>query len=325
MTLKTLTRDDWLYLRRQSIGASEAAAACGESPYLSELELYARKLGMMPDPDLGSIEHVRWGNLLEPAIVEETCRRLELRPLGIEESAERLGGSPDVEIVGALEGRQLFLRSIPHPYMTATLDGIAIDGDGALVSIEAKNTSAWRLEDWQDGGSPGHYQIQVVHQLAVAAPISRGILAGLVGGNALKIAPAMRREDAPIAALIEVERAFWKRVQSAQPPKADGSASSASALKALHPDDNGESITLPLEMIALHEELSQLEDEAKQRSKKIESLRVLLREALGSNTYGILPNGQGRYSYKTQTRVERTQPASKSRVLRFSKAKGKTQ
>jgi YqaJ-like viral recombinase domain len=46
MTLKTLTRDDWLDIRRQSIGASEAAAACGESPYLSELELYARKLGI---------------------------------------------------------------------------------------------------------------------------------------------------------------------------------------------------------------------------------------------------------------------------------------
>ncbi len=321
MTLQNITREQWLAIRRQSIGASEAAAACGFSPHLSELELFARKVGMMPDQDLSDVEHVRWGNLLEPAIVAETCARLKLRPLDLAEAAERIAQSDQTEIVGALEGRQLFLRSRPHPHMTATLDGLAVDESGALVSIEAKNTAAWRLEDWQDGGSPGHYQIQVIHQLAVAGAVSRGVLAGLVGGNSLKIAPAMKREDAPIAALVDIEREFWERVKANKPPKADGSPSSANALKALHPDDDGSTIELPIEMIALHEELSQLQDEVKKADKRADELRVLLREAIGSATYGRLANGQGQYSYRTQTRPEHTVPASKFRVLKFSKGK----
>lgn len=321
MTLQHITREDWLDMRRQSIGASEAAAAIGWSPYLSELELYARKIGAMPDQDLSDVEHVRWGNLLEPAIVAETCARLKLRPLDLEEAAERISASDQTEIVGALEGRQIFLRSRPHPHMTATLDGLAVDQAGELVSIEAKNTSAWKHEEWEDWGSPEHYQVQVIHQLAVAVAVSRGILAGLVGGNALKIAPAILRHDSRIPTVIELEAAFWQRVKACKPPRADGSPSASNALKGLHPNDNGQTIELPLEMIAVHEELSQLQEEINEREKRAKELLVLVRESLGSSTYGLLPNGQGQYSYKTQTRPERTVPASKFRVLRFSKGK----
>jgi len=34
-----MSREDWLKVRKQGIGASDAAAACGISPYQSQLEL----------------------------------------------------------------------------------------------------------------------------------------------------------------------------------------------------------------------------------------------------------------------------------------------
>ena len=321
MTLQTLSREAWLDLRQQSIGASEAAAACGESPYLSPLELYARKVGRISDPDLSDVEHVRWGNLLEPAIVSETCTRLKLRLLPIEEAAERLADKPEVEILGAVEGRQLFMRSRLNAHMTATLDGVAVDRTGELVSIEAKNAASWKAEEWESGQSPPHYQLQVAHQLAVVSSLSRGVLAGLVGGNKLQIAPAIERTAAPIAALTAIEAEFWRRVLEGRPPSADGSASSLAALKALHPDDNGASVTLPLEFAALHEERAQLQAEIKERESRLESLNICVRDALKDATFGVLPNGLGTYSLKTQQRAEHIVAASKFRVLRFSKGK----
>lgn len=320
MTLTTLTRDAWLEGRRFSIGASEAAAVCGESPWLSPLELFARKLGRMPDPDLSDVEHVKWGNLLEPAIVQETADRLKLRLLSVAEGAERLQ-SPDVDIVGAVEGRQLFLRSHAHPWMVATLDGLAVDEAGDLVSIEAKNTSYWQREDWEDGEAPVHYLLQVAHQLAVAAPVKRGVLAGLVGGNKLRIVPPIAREAAPIDALVELEADFWRRLQTGEAPEVDGSPSSARALKALHPDDNGESVVLPYEFVAMREEIAALEVETKEREERIEALKLKIREAIGDATFGVLPNGAGTYSLKTQERAEHVVRASKFRTLRFTKGK----
>lgn len=322
MTLTTLTRDAWLEGRKFSIGASEAAAVCGESPWLSPLELFARKLGKMPDPDLSDVEHVRWGNLLEPAIVAETADRLKLRLLSVAESAERLE-SPEVEIVGAVEGRQLFLRSHSCPWMVATLDGLAIDEAGALVSIEAKNTSYWQREDWEGGEAPVHYLLQVAHQLAVAAPVARGVLAGLVGGNKLRIVPPIERAAAPIEELRALEADFWRRLQTGEPPRADHTESSLRALKALHPDDNGESVTLPLEFAAMREEIARLEVENREREERIDALKIQIREAIGSATFGVLPDGSGTYSLKTQERGKRVVKASKFRTLRFSKGKSK--
>lgn len=40
---KDLPRDDWLAVRQQGIGSSDAAAAVGLNPYKSQLELWLEK------------------------------------------------------------------------------------------------------------------------------------------------------------------------------------------------------------------------------------------------------------------------------------------
>ena len=62
--------------RKNGVGCSELLAALGKDPRCSRVELYKRKVGELPEPDLSDIERVRWGNLLEDVIRQEGARRL---------------------------------------------------------------------------------------------------------------------------------------------------------------------------------------------------------------------------------------------------------
>ena len=42
---KNMTQSEWLEVRRQGIGSSDCAAACGLNPYMSMLELWMIKTG----------------------------------------------------------------------------------------------------------------------------------------------------------------------------------------------------------------------------------------------------------------------------------------
>ena len=56
---KDMPREEWLEWRRGGIGGSDAAVIVGLNPYGSLIELYADKMGMMPDKE--DIEAMRIG------------------------------------------------------------------------------------------------------------------------------------------------------------------------------------------------------------------------------------------------------------------------
>ena len=71
ISTKELPREDWLAVRKQGIGSSDAAAAVGLNPYKSQLELWLEKTGRdtgLPktDPD-DEDSPMYWGNVLEPS------------------------------------------------------------------------------------------------------------------------------------------------------------------------------------------------------------------------------------------------------------------
>lgn len=74
---KDLSHEDWLQVRKQGIGSSDAAAACGIHPYLSMLELWMIKTGRMSsDIDASNNNGIEgysplyWGNTLEPMVAK---------------------------------------------------------------------------------------------------------------------------------------------------------------------------------------------------------------------------------------------------------------
>ncbi len=76
---QTLSRDEWLDVRKRGIGGSDAGAAVGLNPYQSRLALWLNKTGRdagMPSIDPHDDSHpAYWGNLLEPIVAAHYSRR----------------------------------------------------------------------------------------------------------------------------------------------------------------------------------------------------------------------------------------------------------
>src|ERR1039457_6424021 len=70
-----MSRDDWLKVRQQGIGSSDASAAIGICPFKSPLTLWMEKTGRVIQPDLAEIEAVYFGALLEPLVAAEYAKR----------------------------------------------------------------------------------------------------------------------------------------------------------------------------------------------------------------------------------------------------------
>ena len=76
---KAMPREDWLEVRKQGIGSSDAAAAVGLNPYQSQLELWMIKTGRdanLPKPDPNDeTSPMYWGTILEPIVANHYVKR----------------------------------------------------------------------------------------------------------------------------------------------------------------------------------------------------------------------------------------------------------
>ena len=61
-------RAEWLAGRTNGIGASEAAATIGISPFMSTYELWEEKTGKRGSKDLSGNPVIEYGNRIEPAM-----------------------------------------------------------------------------------------------------------------------------------------------------------------------------------------------------------------------------------------------------------------
>ena len=211
---KDLSREDWLQVRRQGIGSSDAAAACGIHPYLSMLELWMIKTGRMSsdiDESIEGYSPLYWGNTLEPMVAKYY--------------QEHTGNK--VRRVNAI---------LQHPdpdkhFMLANLD-YAITGSDEVQVLECKTAGEHGAKLWKQG-VPLYVTCQVQHQLAVTGKQAAHICVLLCGHEA-KIYK-VERDERLIASIMEHEHLFWQYVQADTPPTPDHSESAARALKQLYP------------------------------------------------------------------------------------------
>ena len=148
------TEAEWLQLRMNGIGGSEAAAIIGKSPWCSNVELWRRKTGRATAPDISNNEAVRFGHESEPLI----------RGLFALNYADKY----EVEYGGAFD----MVRHPEHPFIFATLDGrLTEKATGRKGVFEAKSTTIVRSMQkekwWHDGKPciPDQYYCQVIWQL----------------------------------------------------------------------------------------------------------------------------------------------------------------
>ncbi|MGC9386444.1 MAG: YqaJ viral recombinase family protein [Hydrogenovibrio sp.] len=236
----------WLKYRNQGIGSSDAATACGLNPYKSQLELWMEKTGRIApqQTDLKDDSPLVWGTILEPIVAEHYAKRTGRK----------------VRRVNSI------LQHSEHPWMLANIDREVV-GDPEVQVLECKTAGVFSAKHWENG-VPEYIQLQVQHQLAVTGQAAADV-AVLIGGQKLEIFRVERNDDL-IRQLIQLESAFWHRVQTDTPPPVDASASAASALQKLYPNDNNDALDLTddsdandafEELVAVRAQLSDLTDQ----------------------------------------------------------------
>ena len=274
VSTKGMNREQWLKVRKQGIGASDAAAAVGLNPYQSPLELWMIKTGrdgLLPAPDPDDIHTpLYWGNLLEPKVAEAYAKATGNKVRRVNAVLQH----PDAD----------------KPWMLANLD-YSVVGNPEVQILECKTTGLNGARLWADG-VPEYIQCQVQHQLAVTGKQAADV-AVLICGQELQV-HRIERDDAVIKQLIELERAFWHQVESDTPPDADGSDSADQALRALYPHDDGETLDL-IEDTALNGDFSEMLDIRERLARLAERearLKQRIQQRMGDAARAYFIDGQ---------------------------------
>lgn len=264
-------RDEWLAIRKKGIGSSDAAAAVGLNPYKSQLELWLEKTGKdqaLPkiDPEDES-SPTYWGSLLEPIVAAHYTKRTGNR----------------VRRINAV------LQHPSEPWMMANIDR-EIMGDGTVQILECKTAGLNGARLWKEG-VPEYVQLQVMHQLAVTGK-SAADVAVLICGQELQV-HRIGRDEQMIAHLIELERAFWRYVQTEQAPPADGSESADRALRCLYPHDSGMSLNLSgeLELSAAFSDLVLVRQTLTDNLKREADLKQRIQQRMGDASKAVFESG----------------------------------
>ena len=149
-------REEWLKARINGIGASEAAAIVGMSPYKSNVELWEEKTGRRKAPDISDKPYVQYGKEAEK----------HLRALFALDYPQY---QVDYDEFGMIRNNK------DCPWAFATLDGeLSEMGDEKPMRLikrkgilEIKTTEIMRAGQWDEWNDriPQHYYIQVIHQL----------------------------------------------------------------------------------------------------------------------------------------------------------------
>ena len=212
---KQLDYQAWLEVRKQGIGSSDAAAACGLNPYMSMLELWMIKTGRVQqniEDESSGHAPLYWGKQLEPLVAEYYSMHTNNK----------------VRRVNAV---------LQHPdpdkaFMLANLD-YAVVGNEDVQILECKTAGEYGAKLWKLG-VPLYVLCQVQHQLAVTGKKAAHICV-LICGHETRIFKVTRSESV-IQHIINAERYFWECVENDTPPEADASESAAKALQLLYPE-----------------------------------------------------------------------------------------
>lgn len=262
VSTESMSREEWLMWRRKGIGGSDASIVCGLNKYKSPVELWMDKLGMLDPTEAG--ESAYWGNILEPIVREEFTKRTG-HIVSIEKS---------------------LLQHPEHSFMLANVDGIVNDPIHGNCIFEAKTSSVFRTEEWENT-IPEEYQLQVQHYMAVTG-FKGAYIAVLIGGNQFKW-HFIKRDDEVIDMLIKLEESFWRHVQSNTPPPLDGSEAASLLLNRLYPNSKPESkIILPDEALDLITAYEEYQEKEKHVAEQKEKAGNMLKALLGENETGIV-------------------------------------
>lgn len=253
-----MDREEWLELRMQGIGGSDAAAIVGLDRYRSPFEVYAEKLGLKPEEQ--DNEAMRQGRDLEDYVASRFT--------------EKTGKK--------VRRRNAILQNSALPWMIANIDRWVV---GENAGLECKTTSVLNRHKFSQGEFPPNYYVQCMHYLAVTGA-ERWYLAVLVLNRSFHVF-TIERDEAEINALIEAEKRFWEdHVLKQIPPAPDGSESAAGIIRQLFPEARERDETALFGKEELIEQYLELDNQIRELEQKRDSLKQSLQLAMGDAEIG---------------------------------------
>lgn len=278
-----LDRSAWLDLRRKGIGGSDAPAVAGVSKWKSPLEVYLEKIGQIDKRD--ETESIYWGERLEEIVAEEFQRR----------SGKKV------------RRKRYVCRSSRNPFMIANIDREVV---GENAGLECKTTSVFNANNWDLDHVPDDYMLQCQHYMEVM-DWDYIYLAVLIGGQKFRWMKIDRDPDL-IGQLVSIERNFWRRVESKDPPPVDGSKAATDILNFLYGEAGEGVIDLPEESLGCvldYFEFSHEENTAKEQKDEASNR---LKNLLKDNREGRIDNFRVIWQPVTTQRLNTTRLKTES-------------
>lgn len=270
------TEDAWLEARKRYIQASETPCLFGEG-YGSPYHLYQLKKGMVDPATEDDEDRFWWGHANEPTVAAWYERKTNRQVYDL--------------------GEYVIVAHKQFPWLGATLDRLVWDKDRGLGVLELKCRSSWVGGKWHDT-APDDVLIQHQQQL-MCSGLDWGSVAVMVGGTSGRYVDIDRNTD--VCDLIaEVTKVFKDRLDHNDPPDIDGHPSTTRALKILHPADNGNTIPLPADILAIDERRREVMLQLVALNDEKDVMDNQIRNMIGDNTFGFGPTFE--YSLKTQER-----------------------
>lgn len=257
---KEISHEEWLSLRRKSLGGSDAGACVGMNQYSSLITLYADKKGLSSPAE--DNEAMRLGRDLEQYVADRF----------MEETGKKLVND------------NFFYLDDEYDFISANVDRKVV---GENAGFEAKTMGSFNGYNISAGEIPSHYYAQCQHYCVV-----RGWDCIYIGILVLQRGfywHCIKRDDDFIKTLREKEIDFWKTyVEQDIMPPADGSDASMDTLNELYGEKaiKGSEITIPGldQMVRDYKAASEMEKEWKERKAAIQGRICTI---LGSNEVGL--------------------------------------
>ena len=282
-----LSQEEWLALRRQSIGGSEVSAIIGLNPYASAYTLWLERTGRKA-PFEGNLR-TRVGTALEDPVA-----RLFEETSGIK-----------------VQRTNFIWYNSDFPHMHASPDRLAVSGK---IGLEIKTTSAFNWDKFRGEDFPAQYYAQAVDYMAILE-YNEWYIAVLIGNHALKIYQLVRDESIPrpewvdgrlyveegeITALRDAVQGFWTCLETDTVPGLDGSEATAKALEEVYPaNDAAEPMTF-FGREGLVNEWFEIKAQADALDARKAEIKNILCADMGSCEMGIC--GEHKVTWKEQTR-----------------------
>lgn len=269
---KEISHEQWLTLRKNSIGGSDAGALMDMNPYQSPVSLYADKKGLSKDKETN--EAMRLGNDLEDYVAHRW----------MEKSGKKVRAD------------NFMYQHDDYDFITANIDRDVV---GENAGLECKTMSGFAKYDLEDGEVPAQYYAQCQHYMMVKG-YDKMYLAILVFQRGIYCLEVERNEEF-IKELLAAEIDFWTNyIEKNQMPAPDGSDASMEAIKQIYPRDTNPQMQLPNAdaEIKRYLELGKAIKDIEEEKKKIQA-QLCVR--LGDTGVGI--DTEYACSWKSQVRA----------------------